>query len=109
MGAVEGNHVGVKGTAGGRGSRWYIAGGESRDGERDTREEEVNKLEGALSPTNERSRKCFGARGTGKNFEGGSGGPMGRFEAAKRHEKMEKRGRIGTTGPGERHPLIARG
>jgi hypothetical protein len=34
---------------------------------------------------------------------------MGRFEAAKRHEKMEKRGRIRTTGPGERHLLIARG
>jgi hypothetical protein len=71
MGAVEGNHVGVKGTAGGRGSRWYRAGGESRDGERDTREEEVNKLEGALSPINERSRKKFGAGGTGKDFEGG--------------------------------------
>ncbi len=38
-----------------------------------------------------------------------SGGPMGRFEAAKRHEKMERRGRIGPTGPGERHPLTTRG
>ncbi len=39
-----------------------------------------------------------------------SGGPMVGFEAAKRHEKMKRRGRIGLTGPGERrHPLIARG
>jgi hypothetical protein len=29
--------------------------------------------------------------------------------ATKRHEKMKGRGRIGLTGPGERHPLIARG
>ncbi len=48
-----------------------MAGGESRDGERDTREEKVNKLEGALSPTNERSRKVLGAGGTRKDLEGG--------------------------------------
>jgi hypothetical protein len=48
-----------------------MAGGESRDGERDKREEEVKKLEEALGPTNERARKFLGAEGTRKELEGG--------------------------------------
>ncbi len=63
--------MGVNGTAGGRRSRWYMAGAESRDGEQDTREEEVKNLEEALGPTNERARKGLGAEGTRKELEGG--------------------------------------
>jgi hypothetical protein len=53
--------------------------------------------------------KFWELEGREKNEREETGGPMGGFEAAKRHEKRERLGRIGTHGPGERHPLIARG